>query len=447
MPDIPNTPHGWFRNRERIGIWHGRGKVAATGVGTAPTARRWDEKPETSMGALTIDAIRKAIADAGISPHDVDGIVMTPESTTGVTNDPNTPPPEGWTNVFKMVDYPQAGITRGDIDWTLLNMPELDNIKFKMYGRGCMSVALCTAAEAVAQGLTQNCIVVRGWHNLAGRYYVGQGAAALDTASGPQKYSSLWGTPAVSTAAFPFQEYLDKYGKSHDMMANFVVEQRRNGLMNPDGFYSQHRPEMITKEDYLSGRWIAKPGNLYDNDLPIMTAFATIFTTADRAKDHKAPPAYILNHAQTRPETNGVTPSLQSWELLSDKMGRMLYEGSGIGPDDLDFENMYDGFTLFHQFHLEGLRFRANGETRGYALDLYQEDISIEGPNPVSPSGGNSGNGRTRWWNHRDSILQVQGRSPSQIKNPANIGVYGAHMPHMCDSLIWSSSPSPEIKV
>ena len=81
MPDIPNTPHGWFRNRERIGIWHGRGKVAATGVGTAPTARRWDEQPETSMGALTIDAIRKAIADAGISPHDVDGIVMTPEST------------------------------------------------------------------------------------------------------------------------------------------------------------------------------------------------------------------------------------------------------------------------------------------------------------------------------------------------------------------------------
>ncbi len=43
------------------------------------------------------------------------------------------------------------------------------------------------------------------------------------------------------------------------MMASFVVEQRRNGLMNPDGFYSQHRPEMITEEDYLSGRWIAKP--------------------------------------------------------------------------------------------------------------------------------------------------------------------------------------------
>jgi len=102
---------------------------------------------------------------------------------------------------------------------------------------------------------------------------------------------------------------------------------------------------------------------------------------------------------------------------------------------------MYDGFTLFHQFHLEGLRFAARGEKRGYALDLYETDISIEGPNPVSPSGGNNGNGRTRWWNHRDSILQLQGRSPSQIKKKAEIGVSGAPMPDACDALIWSATP------
>ena len=118
----------------------------------------------------------------------------------------------------------------------------------------------------------------------------------------------------------------------------------------------------------------------------------------------------------------------------------MLYEGGGIGPEDLSFENMYDGFTLFHQFHLEGLRFASRGEKRGYALDLYQTDISIEGPNPVSPSGGNSGNGRTRWWHHRDCILQLQGRSPSQIKGPARYGVSGAHMPNFCDALIWGAS-------
>ncbi|MGE3413204.1 MAG: hypothetical protein AB7L91_13345, partial [Dehalococcoidia bacterium] len=239
MASHPMTPNAWHRNREGLGTWHGRGKVAATGVGTSPTARRWDEKPETSMGALTLIAIRKAIEDAGISPSEIDGIVITPESTTGVSNDPNTPPPEGWDQVFKMVDFPQAGITRGDIDWILVNMPELTNVQFKMEGRGCMSVSFTTAAEAVARGLTHTCLVIRGWHNLAGRYYVGQGAAASDTLSGPQKYGGLWGAPACAGTAFIFEEYCNKYGKNHDMMAPFIVEQRKNGLMNPDGFYSQ----------------------------------------------------------------------------------------------------------------------------------------------------------------------------------------------------------------
>jgi hypothetical protein len=43
-------------------------------------------------------------------------------------------------------------------------------------------------------------------------------------------------------------------------------------------------------------------------------------------------------------------------------MGRILYEGAAVGPADLSFENTYDGFTLFHQFHLEGLRFAARGD-------------------------------------------------------------------------------------
>ena len=79
----PGVPRDWFRSRDGMGLWEGRGKVVATGIGTSPTARRWDEKPETSMGAMTIIAIRKAIADAGISPDEIDGLVLTPDSTTG----------------------------------------------------------------------------------------------------------------------------------------------------------------------------------------------------------------------------------------------------------------------------------------------------------------------------------------------------------------------------
>jgi hypothetical protein len=67
---------------------------------------------------------------------------------------------------------------------------------------------------------------------------------------------------------------------------------------------------------------------------------------------------------------------------------------------------MYDGFSQFHQFHLEGLGYR--GIKFGEALDFYQTDISLEGPNPVLPSGGNIGSGRSRFWMHTDCIQQLQ---------------------------------------
>ena len=81
------------------------------------------------------------------------------------------------------------------------------------------------------------------------------------------------------------------------MMAPFIVNSRKNGLMMPEGYWAQHRPEPLTEEDYNSVRWVAKPANLLDNDLPIQAAAAYLITTADRAKDMKQKPVYILGHA------------------------------------------------------------------------------------------------------------------------------------------------------
>ena len=69
----PGVPRDWFRNRDGMGLWEGRGKVVATGVGTSPTARRWDEKPETSMGAMTImaAALRRQDLHAWAAQQDI----------------------------------------------------------------------------------------------------------------------------------------------------------------------------------------------------------------------------------------------------------------------------------------------------------------------------------------------------------------------------------------
>lgn len=435
-----NAPASMYRRAEGLGLWEHRGKVVAVGVGHSPVDRRWDYRPETSVGAYAIAALRNAIEDAGVRPDQVDGLVMDSSTTTGASWPEGRPIPEDFQKAFKPGANPVDGISALSTEWITANMPELTNLKFMMYGPGCMSNAICVAAQAVGESLTNTCLVLKAWDNLEGRYGQG-GANAEDAISGNAQWSNPWGPTGPYLWAYLFNKYTEKYGGSHDMMANFVLNETRNGLLFPEGYWATHRPDPLTKEDYLSARWIVKPANLYDCDIPITVAAAYLFTTPERAKDMKQKPVYILNHTSTRPKNRGIVQTLEECQESTDFTGRKLYEGAGIGPKDVTFENMYDGYTLFHQYFLEGLRFAGVG--RGEALEFYEHgDLTIEGPNPVSPSGGNRGSGRTRFWMHSDSIQQLQGRAGArQIKIRPEIGISGGPMPTSGDFTVWSANP------
>ncbi len=437
------APESMYRSREGMGVWEHRSKVAAVGIGHSPTSRRWDGRPETSVGANSIMALRAAIDDAGVSPDQVDGLVIVPVTTTGAYWPADTPVPMDVVNAFNPTDDPLDGIGQLSTDWLLKNMPELTNVKFTMYAPGCMSAAIVVAAQAVGAGLASTCLVLKGWHNLEGRYNHG-GISAADAVPGSFAISpgrTLWGAPGCYGTALQFAEYCRKYGKNHDMMAPFMQNSRRNGLLFPEGYWAQHRPEQLLPEDYLAARWIAKPANLFDNDIPIMASAAYLFTTADRAQDMKQKPVYILNHASSRGTARSITPTLEEVQAETGSTGRKIYEGAGITAADLSFENMYDGFAEFHQFHVEGLGYR--GMKFGDALDFYQTDISIEGPNPILPSGGNIGSGRSRFWMHTDCIQQIQGRAGARALTGVKpeIGVSGGPMPMGGNFTVWSASP------
>ena len=79
MSPTSNAPASVYRDKEGLGVWEHRGKVAAVGIGQAPIDRRWDEKLETSLGAYSIIAVQQALDDAGISRDDIDGVVTTPD--------------------------------------------------------------------------------------------------------------------------------------------------------------------------------------------------------------------------------------------------------------------------------------------------------------------------------------------------------------------------------
>ncbi|MCH8311283.1 MAG: hypothetical protein IIB17_12425, partial [Chloroflexi bacterium] len=213
-----NAPESMYRNDEGLGIWEHRGKVAAVGVGHSPTSRRWDGDPETSVGAWSILALRNAIEDAGVSPDQVDGLVIVPVTTTGAYWPDDTPLPMDVVNAFNPTSDPLDGIAKLSNEWLLKNMPELTNVKFTMNAPVCMSNALNVVAQAVGDGLTHTCLVLKAWHNLEGRYYQA-GANAADAIPGTSAMKSLWGAPACYGTALQFAEYCRKYGKTHDMIA------------------------------------------------------------------------------------------------------------------------------------------------------------------------------------------------------------------------------------
>ena len=150
-------------------MWEHRGKVAAVGVGHSPTARRWDGRPETTVGAGSIQSMRQAMEDAGVSPDQVDGLVIVPVTTTGAPWPEGTPVPMDVVNAFNPTDDPLDGIGQLSAEWLLKNMPELTNVKLMMHAPGCMSAAITVAAQAIGDGLASTCLVVKGWHNYEGR--------------------------------------------------------------------------------------------------------------------------------------------------------------------------------------------------------------------------------------------------------------------------------------
>ena len=154
-------PEEWLRRREGLGVWEGKGKVAAVGVGVAPTSRRWDWDPQTSVGANAVIALRKAMDDAGVTPDQVDGLVVVPDTTTGRFDWPPVWPegrdiPAEMAELFTPTDDPRDGMARLSVEWVLKNMPELTNVKFTAHVPTDTAPALIGAIEAINHAKAAN---------------------------------------------------------------------------------------------------------------------------------------------------------------------------------------------------------------------------------------------------------------------------------------------------
>ncbi len=220
---------------------------------------------------------------------------------------------------------------------------------------------------------------------------------------------------------------------------SFAVNNRKNALLDEHGYWYQNRPETLRKEDYLAARMISDPICLFDCDIPVQGSASFIVTTADRARDLRQRPAYVLSHVTDRHPWRSTAPALEDFEDNTAELGRKLWEASGLGSKDVDVANLYDGYLCITPLFLEGLGFCGKGES----LPFFQDGrIEIGGEFPLNTSSGNNGGGRMHGVLHiLDSVLQVQGRSGPRHVEAANVAVAAVGPPNGGQVLLLGREP------
>ena len=314
----------WMRHREGMGVWEHRGKVAVVGWGQSHMDRRWDGVTmDRSCGGLSKEACLKAIADAGLVLDDIDGLITSAETRAEQTWAPRP--------YFAPPYDTEDGLTKASAEWIQRELG-FKNVKYLTSDAPYIGPMMGLAAQAVGDGVCETALVWYPMVNLAGRYGHNNPQNINQEAPGQSAFALPWGyqSGAMFNNLVIFLQYCKKYGTSHDGLAPLCLNLRRNGLRTPWGYYALHEPYQLTREEYLHGRVIEEPLVVYDCDRPVNTCGAFIFTTAERAKDLRQKPVYVLNHAQNNGRGRSTMATLEEHQEAVASLARKMWEGSGL---------------------------------------------------------------------------------------------------------------------
>jgi acetyl-CoA acetyltransferase len=362
-----------------------RNQVALVGGAFSHIARH----STVPIGILAAEAVKKAVADAGIPLSEVDGLsVYPPASHLGAGTVDGTD--------FVGLRYMANALSARNIRWTCSVAP------------GSFVGSIVEAVNAVAAGACTYAVVWRAMHNPRGEF----GGHAARWAHGDDQFTAPYGLAnVVMSFALSYSRYLAKYGATREHMTTFIVNNRLNASRNPEAVFFD-RP--ITREQYLADRMVSEPFSVLDCDYPVDGAGAVVITTAERARNLQNSPAYVGGYSSLS-VAFGHSPHLFALEFQEEAaalVARSLWESSGLRPSDVSQANLYDGFSSFIYLWLEALGFCLKGE----AFEFIQGGrIAIGGELPLNTSGGSLGMGRLHGSPQViEAMRQVQGRAGSR---------------------------------
>jgi acetyl-CoA acetyltransferase len=341
---------------------------------------------------VACEAIAAAIADAGLTPKDIDGIVRYDIET----------------NTELAIIYS-------------LGIPHLRFFAGVTSGGGAVCGTIVLAAMAVATGQANNVVCFRA-RNRGKRSVAGPGKfrggrpweKTPPLLTDAYQYHIPFGlvTPAQEMALI-YRRHMHEYGTTTEHFGAVAVAQRAHAARNPNAV--MRAP--LTLADHQRSRWISEPLRLLDCCLETDGACAVVVTSAERAKDAPQRPAYVLAGAQAEGPIHIQLADYfahRQEETGGRAVARQLYAMAGVTPQDVDAAMFYDHFSPAVLLSLEDYGFCAPGE--GGPFVAAGNIAWPHGSVPVNTHGGSLSEAFIHGYNHvLEGVRQIRGTSTCQV--------------------------------
>ncbi|HEX7852464.1 MAG TPA: thiolase family protein [Sphingobium sp.] len=350
------------------------GDAFITGIGQSQIGARLDRHPLL----LTMDAVNEALADAGLSFADIDGISTYP----GKSNMPPGYSPVGVTDVMEVM--------RSDIHWFSGGHEITSQLG-----------AVVAAAAAVQAGHARHVLCFRTVYEAAALsrpadYPVPSGDGVSGFAQWLMPFNAF--SPATWVAQYAMR-HVKRYGLKREQLAQIALTARAHALLNPRALVR----EPLTMDQYMSARLISEPLCLYDCDRFTDASTVLIVSAGDTVKDLKCTPVRIAASAYS-----GKRYSWDQDEWMTNyPTGQELWKRTDYRRKDVDTVQFYDGFSFLALSWFEALGFCKPGE--GGEFIEGGSRIALDGELPLNTFGGQIGAGRLHGFGFaHEAVVQLR---------------------------------------
>ena len=363
-----------------------RDKACVTGIGETIYMRG---STKTAF-ELQIESSLKAIADAGLSPKDIDGVIP-------------------------------IGIVSGTADDFIDNfgLPDLRFSAVVPHGGASPVMALQCAAAAVASGACNHVLITFGRNVSAASNKAGARIHSMPQFHYVTEFEHPMGASAPAQLYAPMaRRHMELYGTTVAQFGEVAVACREHALLN--GNAVMKKP--ITLEDHRNSRMIADPFRLLDCSLESDGGAAVIISAADRAADLRHRRVYIAGVAEGHPDSPGsITQRPDMTSLGIAKAAPRAFRMAGVTHADIDVAEIYDCFTYAVIRQLEDMGFCANGEGGPF---VQGGRLRLGGALPTNTHGGLLSQAHVWGVNHIvELVRQLRGDAGAAQVSGAEIGL------------------------